>query len=179
MLSRVALILAVSLALATPSLAGDKGIKTGPRPSGWKGSQATWTQLSTGVETRDQVWTSNRIYYARTPDQTAAWRPHLEAADSQALDHVNFSRYGVLAVFMTPSNGFQMHYVYLVIGGLEVEVLPQQPPMEPPTYCQQLGCPPFVWGPPTPHYMLLSILKDSLLWRVKRLYIAEAPRGLP
>ena len=104
MLCRLALTLACGLALAAPSLADDGPpavpvpiLVTPPlqqaRQADWKlvGGYGTWKP-----EQR------NRIFYARTPGQASRWKYHVsDTYEIRAALHQNFSRYRLLAIFLS------------------------------------------------------------------------------
>jgi hypothetical protein len=143
MMCRVALIVVCGLALAPPSLADVPG-----QP------QARWKVLSYGI-TREHH-PANRIYYARTPDQTAPWIRRISGRDQNALEHLNFSRYGVVAVFLEPRIQFAVYAVLLAKDGLSAQIRPV-----------------FLVGVAVPRYALIRIRKGSLPAPVKRLFIGE------
>jgi hypothetical protein len=181
MLCRLALALVCGLALAAPSLADENPplptapTRLAPLP------QADWKLLA-GYST----WKPekrNRIFYARGPAQTTAWRLHVyETQATRKALHQNFSRYGLLAIFLTTRQvGFSIDGVYLTgDGALNVQIRSAPPP--PPPVCPRLG-PPDAPDPPcattnpvslSAQYRLIAIRKDSLPAPVKRLYITEA-----
>ena len=119
--------------------------------------QARWRALGSSYYTTEHH-PANRIYYARTFDQAAPWMSHLRARDQDALKRLNFSRYGVLAIFTVPHGPFGAYAVLLVKDGLSVQI--------------RRGTE--LWVPvPRGRYALIRIPKDSLPSPVKRLYIGE------
>jgi hypothetical protein len=124
----------------------------------------------------------NRIFYARTPGQVSAWKYHVyDTYETRAALHQNFSRYGLLAIFLTDRQvAFTIDGIYLAGDGtLSVQIRAAPPP--PPPVCPPLG-PPDAPDPactssdPVPSsavYRLIAIRKDSLPAAVKRLYITE------
>jgi hypothetical protein len=193
MLCRLALALVGGLALAAPSLADDNpppicaGVpcvtpalgRNVPAPIASL-RQADWKLLA-GYST----WKPeqrNRIFYARTPGQVSAWKYHVyDTYETRAALHQNFSRYGLLAIFLSSwEPGSTVAGVYLAgDGALNVQIRAAPPPAPP-------DCPPPV-SPgatdasclasvpgPGPQYRLIAIRKDSLPVSVKRLYITES-----
>jgi hypothetical protein len=117
--------------------------------------QATWKALGYGY-TNDHH-PANRIYYARTPAQVAPWMSRLRARDQYALKHLNYSRYGVLAIFTGYRGAFEVYAVLLSEpNGLAAMIRHSFEPSF-----------------PMQRYALIRIRKDSLPWPVKRLYIGE------
>ena len=180
---RLALALVCGLALAAPSLADDNpppicpGFPCGgqvPAPHAAPlPPQASWKPLSYGY-TRPLIRDTNRIYYARTPDQTRPWWQHLSLHDKATLKHLNFSRYGALAIFFTPRYAFTVDMVVLVPGGLRavvssVPVTPTPPVAGPPG-----PMPSILPISPSPRYVLIAVRKGSLPSPVKLLYISES-----
>jgi hypothetical protein len=183
MLCRLALALACGLALATPSLADD-GPPAVPvpilvTPPLQQAPQADW-KLVAGYGT----WKPeqrNRIFYARTPGQVSAWKYHVyDTYETRAALHQNFSRYGLLAIFLSSwEPGSTIAGVYLARdGALNVQIRaapPTQPPDCSPTVPSggpDAPCSVSVPGP-DPQYRLIAIRKGSLPRPVKRLYITE------
>jgi hypothetical protein len=176
-LGSLALALVCGLALAAPSLADPPPgpptpIHDPPLP------QADW-KLEAGFST----WAPekrNRIFYARTAAETSAWKLHLfETQATRKALHQNFSRYGLLAVFLSSwEPGSKIDGVYLTgDGALSVQIRAALPPAPP-------DCPPPVSPDapdaacsatpgPGPQYRLIAIRKGSLPAPVKRLYITE------
>jgi hypothetical protein len=160
--------------------------------------QADWK-----LEARYGTWHAdkrNRIFYARTAGETAAWNYHLyETYQTRKALHQNFSRYGLLAIFVAQwAPGFSVEGVYLAgRGGLAVQIRTAPPP--PPIDCSVDPLPsvcvmPLPAGPTgatgatdvasapradssvpgsSAQYRLIAIRKDSLPAPVKRLYITE------
>ena len=144
--------------------------------------QADWKLVAGSFTWKPE--SRNRIFYLRTPGQVSAWKYHVYDTDeTRAALHQNFSRYGLLAVFIASwQQGSTIAGVYLAgDGALNVQIRAAPPP-EPP------DCPPTV--PPSglpapcdvslcrdqvPQYRLIAIAKDSLPTPVKRLYITEVP----
>jgi hypothetical protein len=129
----------------------------------------------------------NRIFYARTPGQVSAWKYHVyDTSETRAALHQNFSRYGLLAIFLSNwEPGSTIAGVYLAgDGALNVQIRaapPPQPPDCPPTVPSggpDVPCPVSVAGP-SPQYRLIAIRKGSLPAPVKRLYISEMADPLP
>jgi hypothetical protein len=182
---RLALALVCGLALAAPSLADDNpppicpGFPCGgqsPAPHASPAPpQATWKPLAYGY-TRPRIRDTNRIYYARTPDQTRPWWQHLSLHDKATLKHLNFNRYGALAIFFTPRDAFTVDMVVLVPGGLRAVVSPVPVPPPPPFPTAPPGPMPSIPPPlpPSPRYVLIAIRKGSLPSPVKLLYIGES-----
>ena len=178
MLCRLALALVCGLALAGPSLADSPPpptpIHDPPLP------QADW-KLVAGYST----WKPekrNRIFYARVPAQTTRWKLHVyETEETRKALHLNFSRYGLLAVFLSSwEPGSTIAGVYLAEdGALNVQIRaapPPEPPDCPPTVPPggpDAPCPVSLLPGPGPEYRLIAIRKGSLPAPVKRLYIAE------
>jgi hypothetical protein len=143
--------------------------------------QANWKLLAGFGTWRPEK--RNRIFYARVPAQTNAWKLHLyETEDTRRALRQNFSRYGLLAIFLESwQPGSTIEGVYLAgDGALSVQIRGAPPP-EPP-YCPPPGPPDAPDGAcvvsvmaPTPQYRLIAIRKDSLLAPVRRLYITEVP----
>jgi hypothetical protein len=128
---------------------------TGFRPHDTAGTpQAKWKVLSYGI-TREHH-PANRIYYARSPAQTAPWMPRISGRDQYALEHLNYSRYGVVAVFLAPRIQFEVYAVLLANDGLSAQIRSV-----------------FFVGFAVPRYALIRIRKDSLPSPVKKLYIGE------
>jgi hypothetical protein len=129
----------------------------GFQPHGTPGApQAKWKALGYSYYTNEHH-PANRIYYARRLDQTARWMSHLRARDQYALKHLNFSRYGALAIFTAPRVPFEVQAVLLVKDGLTAQIRRSD------------------IGFPVPQYALIRIRKGSLPTPVKRLYISEGP----
>jgi len=180
MLCRLALALVCGLTLAAPSLA-DSPQPPPPTPIHDPPLlQADWKLLA-GYSTWEPE-KRNRIFYARVPAQTTAWKLHLyETAATRKALHQNFSRYGLLAIFLTNRQvAFTIDGVYLTgDGALSVRVRAAPPP--PPPICPPLGPPdapdaPCVSVDPLPsseQYRLIAIRKNSLPAPVTRLYITE------
>jgi hypothetical protein len=177
-LIRLALALVCGLALAAPSLAGDDPPPFSPAPV-VPLHQADW-KLEAGFST----WAPekrNRIFYARVAAQTTAWKLHLyETAATRKALHQNFSRYGLLAIFVSKwEEGSTIDGVYLADGALNIQIRaapPPEPPDCPPTVPPggpDAPCPSFGTGT-SPQYRLIAIRKDSLPAPVQRLYITEA-----
>jgi hypothetical protein len=178
MLGRLALALVCGLALVAPSLADPPPGPPTPihdpplRQADWK--------LEAGFST----WAPekrNRIFYARTAAETTAWKMHLYGtqATRKAL-HQSFSRYGVLAIFLSSwEPGSTIAGVYLAgDGALNVQIRAAPPPAPPdcppPVSPGATDAPCLVSVPgPSPQYRLIAIRKDSLPAPVKRLYITE------
>ena len=187
MLCRLALALVCGLVLAAPSLADDNPpvactCDPSPVPVAPKLPQADWKLLA-GYSTWKPE-TRNRIFYAREAAQTTAWKLHLyETAATRKALHQNFSRYGLLAIFLTDRQvAFTIDGVYLAgDGALSVQIRAAPPP--PPPVCPPLGPPDAPTAactsadpvPSSEQYRLIAIRKDSLPGPVKRLYITEAP----
>jgi hypothetical protein len=178
---RLALALVCGLALAAPSLADDNP----PPPSTIHLAphlpQADW-RLVAGYSTWEPE-KRNRIFYARTPAQTTRWKLHVyETEETRKALHLNFSRYGLLAIFLSSwEQGSTIAGVYLAgNGALDVRIRaapPPEPPDCPPTVPPggpDAPCPVFGTGT-SPQYRLIAIRKDSLPGPVKRLYITEVP----
>jgi hypothetical protein len=170
MLCRLSLALVFALALAAPSLA-DRGTPIHSSHSRCWCNQAKWEALGHG-DTRVPSWNANRIYYARVPGQTKGWSRHLSPADRKSLKQLNFSRYGALALFLTPRETSSVIAVERVPHGLAAVVVQEPAPALPP--------PPPPGGPITtighivfPKYLLVAVGKGSLPSPVKRLYITE------
>lgn len=171
MLCRLVLALVCGVALAAPALADQPG-RVAPRQADWKvvAGFSTWKP-----ETR------NRIFYARVPTQIKAWKLHVyETADTRRALHQNFSRYGLLAIFLTerPSR-FTVDGIYLDGDGslnIQIRAAPPPPPVCLPPGPGAADAPcasgPF---PSDSQYRLIAIRKDSLPSPVKRLYISEVP----
>lgn len=187
MLRRLVLALACGLALAAPSLADDGppavAVPILVTPPIQQAPRADW-KLVAGYGT----WKPeqrNRIFYARTPGQVSAWKYHVyDTYETRAALHQNFSRYGLLAVFLSSwEPGYTIAGVYLAEdGALNVQIRtapPPEPPDCPPTTVPPGGpdapCPVSLLPGPGPEYRLIAIRKDSLPAPVKRLYITEAP----
>jgi hypothetical protein len=183
MLCRLALALVGGLALAAPSLADDNpppGLPTTTHVPARQ--QADWKLLA-GFST----WAPekrNRIFYARVPAQTTVWKLHLfETQATRKALHQNFSRYGLLAVFLAGMPfGFTIDGVYLAgDGALTVQIRVAPPP--PPAVCPPPGPPDAPDAaclsadplPSSEQYRLIAIRKGSLPAPVKRLYITEVP----
>jgi hypothetical protein len=166
MLCRLAVALVCGLALAARSLADDNPPST-TTPA--LPPQADWKVVARGYPSGDV--SVNRIYYARVPEQMAVWKwrmPRVHASLRQ-----DFSRYGFLAVFLTPRLGPIIDGIYPFADGrlyLHIRALP--PPVFP--SCGPGPCP-SIPPPPqeAPVFLLISIRKDSLPAPVKRLYISE------
>jgi hypothetical protein len=120
----------------------------------------------------------NRIFYASTPSQTNAWKYHVydTRETRKALDQ-NFSRYGLLAIFLNRSAASSSIDGVYLRGSHTLNVVLRAPPPLPPlvSECQPLGdpCVAVSVGVPGPQYLLVAIRKDSLAGAVKRLYISE------
>jgi hypothetical protein len=184
MLCRLALALACGLALAAPSLADDNPpvactCDPSPVPVAPRMRQADWKLLA-GYSTWKPE-NRNRIFYARVPAQTTAWKLHLyETEATRKALHLNFSHYGLLAVFLSSwEPGSTIAGVYVAEdGALNVQIRAAPPP-EPPDCPPPLSpgatdapCLASVPGP-GPQYRLIAIRKDSLPAPVQRLYISE------
>jgi hypothetical protein len=181
MLCRLALALVCGLALAAPSLADDNPPPGPPTTTHVPVRQQADWKLLAGFST----WAPekrNRIFYARVPAQTTAWKLHLfETQATRKALHQNFSRYGLLAVFLSSwEPGSTIDGVYLTgDGALSVQIRAAPPPAPP-------DCPPPVSPDapdtpcgvsatpgPGPQYRLIAIRKGSLPAPVQRLYISE------
>jgi hypothetical protein len=185
MLCRLALALVCGLVLAAPSLADDNPpvactCDPSPVPVAPKLPQADWKLLA-GYSTWKPE-NSNGIFYAREAAQTTAWKLHLyETAATRKALHQNFSRYGLLAIFLTNRQvAFTIDGVYFAgDGALSVQIRAAPPP--PPPVCPPLGppdapdpaCPSVDPVPSSEVYRLTAIRKDSLPAPVERLYITE------
>ena len=55
--------------------------------------------VGSGLVSSKAPWTKNRVYYARTPGQAAGWLPYVTQRDRRSLEHLNFSKSGVFAIF--------------------------------------------------------------------------------
>ena len=183
MLCRLALALVCGLALAAQSLAGDNPPSGPPTTTHAPARQQADWKLLAGYSTWEPE-KRNRIFYARVSAQTTAWKLHLyETAATRKALHQNFSRYGLLAIFLTDRQvAFTIDGVYLAgDGALSVQIRAAPPP--PPPVCPPLGPPdapdaPCTTADPVPSsevYRLIAIRKDSLPAPVKRLYITETP----
>jgi hypothetical protein len=92
-------------ALAAPSLADDNPPTPGTQHAVPSLPQADWKLLA-GFTTWEPE-KRNRIFYARVPAQTTAWKLHLfETQATRKALHQNFSRYGLLAIFLTDRQVF-------------------------------------------------------------------------
>jgi hypothetical protein len=148
-------LIACLLVLALPSSAGGNPRLAPPmRPS------VTWTLLAAG-NYRGRGPLRNRIYYARTAAQAARWLFPVRH-DRQLLRHLNFTKYGVLAIYHLPvgCRRLSLQRVMPFEGGiLTAELLYQDPSGH-------------VCVVSTP-YILARIEKNSLSQRVSRLHILE------
>jgi hypothetical protein len=167
MLLRLGLIFVCGLWVATPGLADDNPSPIPHLPCQYCGPNVQWTRLGGGDFKPSQV-TRNRILYTRTRGQTTRLRPYLQERDRQALRHLNFSRYGVLAIFHVPvAASARVEGVNFVDpNGLHAKLalIPS---------CGGQAC--AVRAP----YVLLRIRKDSLPDPVRRLYLTEATEASP
>jgi hypothetical protein len=185
MLCRLALALVCGLALAAPSLAYDDPPPARPVPilvpAPIVVPQADWKLVAGSFTWKPE--SRNRIFYARTLGQASAWKYHVyDTYETRAALHQNFSRYGLLAIFIASwEEGSTIDGVYLAgDGALNVQIRaapPPEPPDCPPTVPPggpDATCPSFGTGT-SPQYRLIAIRKGSLPAPVKRLYITEVP----
>jgi hypothetical protein len=176
---RLAVVLAFGLALAAPSLAGGST----PRPPTTAHAipavpQVDWKLVST-VDPPNDI-PANRIYYARVPRETGAWRSRFpQGREITAALHQDFSRYGLLAVFLTRRDGIRIDSVYTDgAGGLTIQITNFPPPPMP--TCGPGPCPTIPPPPPAlPRYLLIAIRKGSIPAPVQRLYISETMSDPP
>ena len=163
---RLALALVCGLALAAPSIAD-----TPPPPPPSSHSivpvrQVDW-ELVARTYPMDSDVNANRILYARRPRQAAAWG-RLKYGPADAALRQDFSRYGLLAVFLTRQ--FQVNIDRVDIAGgdglnVKLDFLPVTNWEDCPA-----GCIPTPY--PSAQFLLIRIRKDSLTAPPKRLYIS-------
>jgi hypothetical protein len=185
-MSRLVLILVCGLALATPSLADDNPPSICPGiPCGGLGHpppvvnqrQADWKLVSEGIT----PVSANRIFYARVPGQTDAWKSRLSLYDRTSQVQQDFTHTGLLAIFLTPrAIGFTIDGVYASVDG-SVNVRIRAPPPPPPVpECRpnpgEVCAIPIIRAVPGgAQYVLIAIRKGSLPAPVQRLYIIDVP----
>ena len=182
MVCRLALALVCGLTLASPSLADDP---PGPAPIGGHTPPFVWTvpdlpqprwKVVAGASTTRGAWPTDRVYYARTLADTERWSANVSKKDQAVARNLNYSRYGLLALFVTSRDYFTIAGVYWHGNGfLRVQVRTPDPYAEcrgatfpPPSVCVMPRPPALSF----PQYRLIAIRKDSLPSSVKRLYIA-------
>src|SRR3954454_21879231 len=90
------------LALAFPMGAAQSATGGGAFPHQPKGLHADAARLAGGTIRQLVPWKTMRIYYARTPAMTLLWSGYVDGAARELISELDFSRYGVLAVF-TPT----------------------------------------------------------------------------
>jgi hypothetical protein len=125
--------------------------------------QADWTLLVSG-DLRGP-WADNRIFYARTRADTKKWLRYLIPRPSyrRRFQHLNFSKYGLLAIFHKPlfEAEASVRYVSLLPVALGVTLEIHQR--------GQGGHVPVVRVP----FILIRVKKDSVPNRLRALYIYE------
>jgi len=109
------------------------------------------------------AWADNRIHYAGSKAKLRPWLRFLSARPglSWKLRHVDFRRYGILAIFHkgVPAAAL-VDSVDLVRNGLAVNLLLQP----------EIPCLPCLTHFP---FILIKVRKDSLPGPVRRLYLSE------
>jgi hypothetical protein len=135
--------------------------------------QADWKLVSEAITPVP----ANRIFYARVPSQTNAWKSRLSLYDRTSQVQQDFTHTGLLAIFLTSrALGFTIDGVYASEdGSLTVQIRAAPPPPPPPPPCTSEVCAvpiiPGIAGGSV--YLLIAVRKGSLPAPVKRLYIAE------
>ena len=176
MLCRLALALVCGLALASSSLASAVRSPNSVPPSACSPCGPVWGSLGSGLVSSKAPWTKNRVYYARTPGQAAGWLPYVTQRDRRSLEHLNFSKSGVFAVFFKdpgtgPVTSLTLNSVDYVKHGLAAEIRAnvcndtiQLPGISP--ACVAYRDNPNPWG----RYVLVTIRKRSLYEQIEGVY---------
>jgi hypothetical protein len=176
MLCRLALALVCGLGLASPSLADDNPPSSSTTHIPAR-HQADWKLVSEAI-TPVPV---NRIFYARVPSQTNAWKSRLSLYDRTSQVQQDFTHTGLLAIFLTSrALDFTIDGVYASEdGSLSVQIRAGPPPPPPPCTGEVCVVPIIRTIPGGSLYLLIAIRKDSLPAPVKRLYISEVADPSP
>jgi|tagenome__1003787_1003787.scaffolds.fasta_scaffold20956484_1 hypothetical protein len=150
----------LSLAFATSAPHSATG--GGAFPHQPKRLHADAARLAGGTIRQLVPWKTMRIYYARTPAMTLLWSGYVDGAARELISELDFSRYGVLAVF-TPTLGCltttDVDPVYLGPGANALTAVV--------TVTTGDGC----LTVTAASYALVKVRKSSLPYRVGRLYI--------